>query len=136
MSEIEWLYQPFVYGLCLGMRRRKGMKNLIKLIALTLLLCVYACNNKEEGPELLEAEILGQDFTRWVCGGGWRIRLNDEIIFVHELPNERVGAIVSGDGFTEQSPLPVYIRLNPNPTSACATQFEGQKELSFLSLRD
>lgn len=101
-----------------------------------LLLSVFSCTSKDEEPVTLEAEILGQDFTRWVCGGGWRIRLNDEIIFVHELPNEQVMAIVSGDGFTEQNPLPVYIRLNPSPTSACATQFDGQQELSFLSLRN
>lgn len=78
--------------------------------------------------------MLGQDITRWVCGGGWRIRLNGEVIFVHDLPDERVMTIVSGDGFTEDSPLPVYISINASPTSACATQFDGQGELSFLSL--
>lgn len=102
-----------------------------------LLVFVMACDDKKDNkPELLQAEILGQDFTRWVCGGGWRIRLNEELIFVHELPDEQVMAIVSGGGFTGEIPLPVYITLNPDPTSACATQFEGQEELSFLSLRE
>lgn len=106
------------------------------LILLVLLVFVTACDeNKEDKPELLEAEILGLDFTRWVCGGGWRILLNDEVIFVHELPDEQVMGIVSGDEFTGDTPLRVYVTLNPNPSSTCATQFEGQEELSFLSLR-
>lgn len=113
------------------------MKHLKSLIPILLLFLITACDGqKESDPEMLEAEILGQDFTRWVCGGGWRIRLNGEVIFVHDLPDEQVMAIVSGDGFTEDSPLPVYISINPNPTSACATQFDGQEELSFLSLRN
>lgn len=106
------------------------------LILLVLLVFMTACDeNKEDKPELQEAEILGRDFTRWVCGGGWRIRLNNEVIFVHELPDEDVMAMVSGDGFTGDIPLRVYLTLNPNPTSACATQFEGMEELSFLSSR-
>lgn len=113
------------------------MKYAGKMMLLLCLCCaLVACEDKKENPALLEAEILGQDFTRWICGGGWRIRVNDEIIFVHKLPDEKVMAIVSGDGFTEEVPLPVFITLNPNPTSACATQYDGQEELSFLSLRN
>jgi hypothetical protein len=113
------------------------MKLTLRFFLLLLLAAGMACEEKQNPQqELLEAEILGMDYSRWICGGGWKIRVDKGVILVHDLPNEEVMAKLTGDAFTGFTPLPVYIRLEQNPATACPQQYETIHELSFLSLRE
>ena len=111
------------------------MKKLTYIFSICLL-AATACDDKEAALPGVEAEIMGHDFTRWICGGGFFIRTDTDTFAVHSLPNEEVQALVDAANFNLESPIPVYITVTETPESSCAANFDNVKELSSISLRE
>lgn len=100
------------------------------------LLSMMACHEEEAAPLGTEAEIVGLDFTRWICGGGVIIRTEDATFTVHAIPNQEIADMLDEPTVNLETPIPVYITINDSPASSCATEFDNVKELNSISLRD
>lgn len=113
------------------------MKYLKYTLVPALMAGMLAC--EEPTPELnpsVEAEIVGQDFTRWLCGGGWLVATANDTVTVQEIPDEEIMAILSSDSYIASVPLKVNVTFSDSPSGTCAIEFSDHvKEISSISLR-
>lgn len=120
-----------------GYSKSKMKRNIlftILMAAFTLLACED--DLKEDEGELTEAVVLGRDFSKWLCGGGWFIATSTDTVTVQQIPNEEIMSVLAGNSFTADTPLSVNVRFSEHPTSTCATEFERVKEIEEITLRN
>lgn len=113
------------------------MKNCRYILCIALCFLAFsACeeDGTERSPDI-KAEIIGQDYSRWICGGGWIISTGTDTVMVHNIPNEEVMAILASSSYTGEPPLKVSLSFKESPESTCAIQFGDKiKELESIHL--
>lgn len=109
-------------------------------LLLIALLVLTSCTESDDVPVLqlqdyIDAEIYGIDETLWACGGGWLMGTDVDTVQVHAIPNQEVLAVLASSNFTGDPPLRVSVLFNPEPSTACASQFGFIRELLDIQLR-
>lgn len=106
---------------------------MIGLLTMSLL----ACEDEEVAIDLTihEAEIIGRDATRWVCGGGWFLAMERDTVTVQRIPNQEIEDMLEPESLDIEDPIKVYVVFYEPPITTCAVEFDRVKEIREIYLR-
>ena len=103
---------------------------------------MLACEQEEIVTDLAfeEGEMIGRDFTRWMCGGGWYIASGDDTVTVQNIDNQEIMSLLEQheqSQLTVEPNIKVWVVFDHAPTSSCATNFpDAVKEIRAIHLRE
>lgn len=102
-----------------------------------LMMSLLACEKEEVAIDLTihEAEIIGRDATRWLCGGGWFLATERDTVTVQRIPNQEIEDMLERENLDIDPPLKVYVVFYDTPITSCAIEFDRVEEIREIYLR-